>query len=157
MARVRVAGAGNPVRGDDALGLVAVRHLASTRLGPDVSVVEATTDPLSLWLASVGYDYLILIDAVNGGQPPGTIYVFRPNGCDDLPGRLSTRGIDLLSHLKHAAGIGPDLVVVGMEPAFTGASTELSERVRQRIPDLVNRVVEVVRKVVGDDGDKGRL
>jgi len=157
MARVRVAGAGNPVRGDDALGLVAVRQLASAGLGPEVSVVEAANDALSLLLASVGYDWLILVDAVNGGQPPGTIYVFRPSGCNGPPGRLSTRGIDLLSCLKHAAGIGPDLVVVGMEPAFTGASTQLSERIRRRIPDLVERVVEVVRKVVGDHGDNGRL
>ena len=73
MQRVLIIGVGNEVRGDDAIGLLAARDLASLKL-PWVRVEESRGDGarlLSLWR---GVEAVLIIDAVSSGSPPGTLH-----------------------------------------------------------------------------------
>ncbi|MGD0837427.1 MAG: hydrogenase maturation protease [Polyangia bacterium] len=73
--RTIIIGVGNPIRTDDAAGLVAVRLLRE-RLphDGDVDVEELWAGGLRLVEAMVGYQRAIIVDAMaTGGWPPGTV------------------------------------------------------------------------------------
>jgi hydrogenase maturation protease len=69
MVQVLVIGCGNLDRGDDAAGILVVRRLREH----GVEAREHSSDGLALIDAWSAVDYVILIDTVMTGAPPGTI------------------------------------------------------------------------------------
>ena len=82
--KILVLGLGNPILGDDGVGITAAA-LLEERLPPGLPV-EVDTDyhgGLHLMERLVGYDLAIIIDAIcTGTHPPGTILRLGP---DDVP------------------------------------------------------------------------
>lgn len=93
--RTLVLGLGNPLLGDDAVGLK-VAALVRDRLNgaPDVDVEEEEAGGLRLMERMTGYDRAVLVDAAVTGGKPGTITRLTP---DDLPTQRTAvaHGIDL--------------------------------------------------------------
>src|SRR5947209_5424609 len=77
---VLVAGVGNVLRGDDGYGIAVAQRLAQrTNLPPTVKVVEVGIGGISLVQELMdGYDVLLILDAVDRGGAPGTIYLLEP-------------------------------------------------------------------------------
>ena len=120
-ARVLVAGIGNIFLGDDGFGPEVVRQLSSGELPADVGLVDYGIRGMHLAYDLLdGYDGLVLIDAVPGQDPPGTIRVLEV-GEDDLgTGGLDAHGMDpatVLSSLRALGGRLPRTLVVGCVPA----------------------------------------
>lgn len=82
-AATLVIGCGNPLRGDDAVGIEVVRRLGRRDLPPHVRCLDAGTAGLDVVLAMRQADDVILIDAA---APSDT-------ACSS-PGRLSERALD---------------------------------------------------------------
>jgi hydrogenase maturation protease len=73
--RTIIIGIGNPIRSDDAVGLIVARILRR-HLGRDanVDVEELHAGGFRLVEAMVGYDRAVVIDALaTGTQPPGSV------------------------------------------------------------------------------------
>jgi len=100
-----VLGLGNPIRGDDSVGLT-VAAIVRERLGPGspVDVVEDTAGGLRLMERLAGYDRAVLVDASVSGAAPGTVRRLSP---DELPTQRTAyaHGIDL----KTALGLGREM------------------------------------------------
>src|SRR5712691_3678814 len=77
---VLVAGVGNVLRGDDGFGIAVVQQLAQrSDLPSTVKVVEVGIGGISLVQELLdGYDVLLIVDAVDRGGTPGTIYLLEP-------------------------------------------------------------------------------
>ena len=82
-ASTLVIGLGNPILGDDGVGWWAVDELED-RLGRDEDLRRSVGDVeldrvavggLSLMERLIGYDRVILVDAILGGEMPGTVSV----------------------------------------------------------------------------------
>jgi len=75
--RVLVAGVGNVFLGDDGFGVEVVRRLleAGAPDGADVRDFGVRGVHLAYELADGKYSTAILVDAVPGGHPPGTLSV----------------------------------------------------------------------------------
>ena len=75
--RTIIIGLGNPVRSDDAVGLVVARLLRERLVdagAADIQVTELPAGGLRLVEAMVGYDRAIVIDAMaTGTRPPGSV------------------------------------------------------------------------------------
>jgi hydrogenase maturation protease len=71
--RTLVVGIGSTIRGDDGVGVHAARRLCQRTLPPDVDIIELGTAGLGLLDHVVGYDRLIVLDAMVSGAPPGTV------------------------------------------------------------------------------------
>jgi hydrogenase maturation protease len=104
--RALVLGLGNPLLGDDAVGLKVasvVRERLSGRLDVDVSEEEA--GGLRLMERLAGYDRAVLVDACVSGREPGTIHRIDPA---DLPTQRTAiaHGIDLPRALALGRSIG---------------------------------------------------
>lgn len=77
---VLVVGVGNVLRGDDGFGVAVVQQLAKRGdLPPTVTVVEVGIGGISLVQELLdGYEVLLIVDAMDRGGAPGTIYLLEP-------------------------------------------------------------------------------
>lgn len=79
--RVLVVGVGNILRQDDGFGIVVAQKLeARGDLPPGVRVTETGIAGVGLVQDLLdGYDALVIVDAVNRGGVPGTLYLLEPS------------------------------------------------------------------------------
>jgi hydrogenase maturation protease len=172
--RILVAGFGNVLRADDGFGPAVIRELESgDLLERTVNAIDVGTGGFSLVLELLeGYDALVIVDAVDRGGRPGSLYVLEP----EVPGPLSVdaigsegkaaaadsspwcgqpEGID--AHVltpgpamivARAAGALPPYVrIVGCQPCDTESlEIDLTPTVRGAVPGAI----EIIRGIVSE-------
>jgi len=144
-AKTVVLGLGNILHGDDGAGAQAISRLRTDpRVPEDVSLVEGGT--LGLELLPYVWDcaHLVVIDAVDVGESPGTLIRMSGEQLDSLPGNCSVHRLgvsDLLVALRMIAEREPKLVLLGVQPGTTDWSCELSSRVAATIDSLVEATI----------------
>jgi hydrogenase maturation protease len=144
-AKTVVLGLGNILHGDDGAGAQAISRLrADPRMPTDVSLVEGGT--LGLELLPYVWDCarLILIDAIDVGEPPGTLVRMSGEELNSLPGNSSVHQLgvsDLLVALRMLAERQPQVVLLGVQPGSTDWSCELSSLVAASIDSLAEATI----------------
>jgi hydrogenase maturation protease len=146
MSRVLVAGVGNVLRRDDGFGPAVVAALGELPAGVDV--VETGIGGVALLQEIMaGCDALVLVDAVDRGEPPGTVVVLEPEVGEavHVPD-VHLANPDRVLAMARAMGALPERVlVVGCQPADADELGEgLSEPVARAVPVAVRRVHEAV-------------
>jgi hydrogenase maturation protease len=140
-----VVGLGNLVHTDDGVGVHAVQELQrDSRVPPAVALLDGGTHGLGLLPHISGFTHLLVIDAVDAGEPPGTVVRFEGSALNGLPGKASVHQLgfaDMMVALKLLGESPPELVVLGVQPSSTGWSTELTVAVRAALPALLDAVV----------------
>jgi hydrogenase maturation protease len=145
--RVLVLGVGNLLRGDEGVGIHAVRELTKRPLPPHVDVVDGGTAGLDLLHLMGEYDRVVIIDAVEAGEEPGAILRFAPQDITSQAGdfAISLHQTEVLEVFSLAAYLGRDLppiLIYGMQPEAMGWSTELSSTVQERLEALLDAIQE---------------
>jgi hydrogenase maturation protease len=141
-----VIGLGNPLRGDDGVGVRVAGVLAERVLPRDVEVVDGGTQGLGIVSLMEGRQRVILVDAADMGRAPGAFVRFnlddvRLMGKDD---RLSIHGAGLRDSLLLAQALGtlPDEVTIfGVQPAKLEWESALSPEVEASLPALVEAIL----------------
>jgi len=86
--RVLVAGVGNLLRRDDGFGVAVARTLADMPLPAGTVLIETGIGGLGIVHELMnGYDGLVIVDAVDVGESPGTLVVIEPDVED--PARMT--------------------------------------------------------------------
>lgn len=118
--RLLVAGVGNILRGDDGFGPAVVARLAG--LPAEVDVVETGIGGVALLQELMtGCDGLVVVDAVDQGAAPGTVFMLEP----EVPEAVHVPDVHLANPervLAMAKGLGvlpARVVVIGCQPAET--------------------------------------
>ena len=146
MAQTVVIGIGNTIHQDDGAGVHALRRLeADARVPADAVFVDGGTRGLELLADAAGYSHLLLLDAIDVGEQPGT--VIRMEGVDlrGLPGAVSVHQLglaDLLATLPLISDAPTEVVLLGIQPAETDWGVELSPAVEAKLGELVEAAVE---------------
>jgi hydrogenase maturation protease len=86
----------------------------------------------------------LVIDAVDAGEPPGTVVRFEGSALNGLPGKSSVHQLgfaDMMVGLKLLGEPPPELVVLGVQPLSTEWSVELTPPVLEALPALLDMVV----------------
>jgi len=142
--RVIVLGVGNLLLRDDGVGIHAVRKLATMNLPPEVEVVDGGTAGLGLLSYFEEADMVVLIDCLDAGTSPGTIYRIPVAELDLDHAReaVSLHEMQLRDVLVLAKRLGklPPAVVYGVQPAAIAWGTELSPEVADVLPRLADLV-----------------
>lgn len=144
--KILILGLGNLLLRDEGLGVHALA-LLSERYDLPESVQCADAGVLGLQILSLlqGVTRLLVIDAVQAGQAPGTLVRLAGK---EIPKTLSLKlsmheialsDILALSLLEESAP--PQLVVWGMEPATIETGVGLSAVVTARLPGLIDAVI----------------
>ena len=143
-----VIGLGNPLRGDDGVGVRVAEALAEQALPDDVEVVDGGTQGLGLVNLMEGRQRVILVDAADMGKAPGEFVRFT---LDEV--RLPGRGRALCRSTPPACATRccwprrsrccPTRwsSLACSRPTWTGA-TSLSPEVEAALPKLVEAILE---------------
>ena len=144
-----VLGVGNTIHSDDGLGVHALGLLRDhPRLPAGVTLIDGGTRGLELLADVYECSRLILLDAVDLGQQPGTM--LRLAG-DELRGLTSGSNVhqlgvaDLLNTLPLVSDVDREIVLLGVQPASTDWGTELTPMVEAAIGPLVEQAVDQLR------------
>ncbi|MEM0456254.1 MAG: hydrogenase maturation protease [Nitrososphaerota archaeon] len=144
-----VIGLGNPILGDDAVGLVVASEL-KRRLGNLVNIVELCAGGLTVAETMLGYRKAILVDAlIEEGAVPGKILRLTFEDLKVTPKRfIGFHDMDLVTSIELIKAIEkesfPDeIVIFGITIQKPGCYQEgLSECVKTAIP----KCVEIIEK-----------
>ena len=149
-----VIGVGNEYCGDDGAGIAVARRLRERFLAR-VTVLEETGEGAALIDSWRGADWVMLVDAVRSGAPPGTIHrldaLAAPIPTDFF--HYSTHAFSVAEAIELARSLGqlpPHLVVYGIEGENFAAGVELSSPVEQAIETVVERMAGELRRALGD-------
>lgn len=144
-----VLGVGNPICGDDAVGLHVVRRVREHVQDADVTVEEAMTGGLPLVERLASYDQAVIIDSIREGDAEeGDV---RRLTADDFAATSDSHphGIDFgtaLAYLKKISDEVPDIVVIGIVIGECELSEELSPAVAAAVPRAVDLVMEELQR-----------
>ncbi len=150
MTHTLVLGVGNILLQDEGVGVRVVEALHAQRTWPDtVLLLDGGTMGLDLIGYLEGVDTMLIIDAVEARQPPGTIV--RLVG-SEIPAFLGNKisphqvGIsDILSVALLRDLMPREVVLIGIQPAVVATGLELSPTLTARMPAIIDAVLEQLR------------
>jgi len=156
-----VVGVGNPSRGDDGIGPAVVDAISARADLAGVKTVVAAGDLSDLVVTWGPDDDVVIVDAMIGGGPPGTIRTV--DGLRDplpVPDRpLSSHGFGLVDALELARLLGRlprTLTIVAVELDGIDTFTPLTDPVRGAVDDVIATItaiaVERARRPVANKG-----
>lgn len=143
-------GVGNILMGDEGVGVRAVEALGNQKLPPGTATFDGGTAFPALVGELAEFDKLIVIDAVRGGAPPGTLYRF---GLEEVGRKgetvLSLHDVGVVESLamyRLIRRIPEEIIFIGIEPESVALSLELSAAVKAKLGDLIALAVRELHK-----------
>lgn len=162
MTRVLVAGVGNVFCGDDGFGVAVVDRLSRERLPEGVEVRDFGIRGVHLAYQLLDpYDLVVLVDTMQRGDEPGTVYVVEPDppvggDAEVLMDAHDMTPDAILALVPELGGTVGAVLVVGCEPADLGPGMELSGPVARSVEDAVDTVKRLVASVADDGAVRAR-
>lgn len=160
--RTLVAGLGNIFFGDDAFGVETVHRLMQQNLPPNVRVLDIGTRSYDLAYALMdGYERIILVDAIQRGERPGTVSLIDLGLAPFEPEQEAIMNAHSLHpaavvQMVRSMDIQPEtLYLVGCEPMMADFNEDgtlgLSECVRSSIPKALTIIESIIYNTVGQE------
>lgn len=156
VAQILIAGVGNAWLRDDGFGGEVVQALVKRELPDGVMVLDFGTGGLNLaYEVMRGYDGLILIDASEQGEAPGTLYVMEAAEEDVEKGIEDGEALDphamdpgsVLRFVRSVGGWPGKVMVIGCEPETVDAGYGVSETVAAAVAPAIDLVLETAREL----------
>jgi hydrogenase maturation protease len=155
MARpaVTVLGIGNLIAGDDGFGIHALRALqervgCETALGP-IEFVDGGVLGLELLTVVEAAERLLVLDVVDAGLESGTLVELSIDRvAAPRSGRLSIHQVafnDLVALARVRCRLPRDFVLLGVQPASTATSDQLTSLVMASLPPVIERSLQILR------------
>ena len=155
---ILVAGIGNIFLGDDGFGVEVVNRLATRTLPECVRVVDFGIRSYDLAYALMAeWALVILVDALPGGEKPGTIYTVeldRPEQDAQQAFELDAHTMNPESVLRMVNTLGGKvgrMLVVGCEPATVEFDEETGFGLSDDVQAAVDEAVRVVEQLIAQN------
>jgi len=143
-----ILGIGNSLLSDDGIGVHAA-NLLRKKPPPNAVVVAAETDFLCAVPFLERCAKALVIDAMDAGQPPGSIYYCGSTDLAETDQIHSLHELGLLAVLEFLEGKRrPGVLILGVQPGRVELGLQLSPAVTSALP----RVVRAARRIVAEFG-----
>ena len=147
MRQVLILGLGNPLLGDDGVGVRVIEEVKGLGLPEEVALIEGGTAGPGLIPLMEGYQRVIVVDAADMGPLPGHVVRFTPADVrfNTVADQLSPHQIGLgeVLALAKALRLAPaELVIIGVQPSRIEAGLGLSPEVERAIPKIVEIILD---------------
>ncbi len=148
---ITVVGIGNRFRGDDAVGLLAVKSLRG-KVPPEIKTIELEGDQTLLLELMQSTDAIIIIDAIRSAAPVGTILRIDASS-DHLPQDLhaftthsmdSVQAIELARAMNRLPGKVMIYGIVGKDFSYT---EKLSRQMEESINITTNNILREIESL----------
>jgi hydrogenase maturation protease len=143
-----VLGIGNPIISDDGAGIKVAREVGKKLDDPEITVAETSGAGLRLLDSIVGYDKVIIIDAIQTKKgKAGQIYRMEPEDFSFAKHLSSPHQINLVTALELGKMLNlamPQKITIFAVEAkdITSFSEKCTPEVEQVIPEAVKMVLE---------------
>lgn len=150
--KVLVMGIGNTLLQDDGIGVhVTELFKSSQQPNPNLEVLDGGTIGLSLLPEIEDADAVIIVDAAEIGEPPGTMRIFHNQEIDlQLAGKKKTVHEVALSDLFSAAAIRGRCparrALIAIQPACTDLGLKPTPAVQAAIPGACSAITTMTRR-----------
>lgn len=165
MNHILIGGIGNIFMGDDGFGCEVAGQLSQQTIPAAVDVVDFGIRGLDLSYALMdGYDGVILIDAVDRGGAPGSIYRIAPDFDPTESGMtaasepmIAPHEMDPVKVLRFAASLEgqcPRVLLVACQPKYLGGDEGymgLSEPVTAAVPIAIAEIRHILTEWSADE------
>lgn len=144
---IGIIGIGNPLNGDDGIGIVLIQELKKRGNFPNISIFDAGTGGMKILHFLKDLDKVIIIDAVDIDRSPGNFVFFSPEDVKSLRKPSGTHDSNLFEVLELSNDLGeiPDeVVIMGIQPKFTDIGEELSAEVENNIENMLDSLEEKI-------------
>ena len=152
-SRIAILGIGNELKGDDAVGLVVIDHLAEAIDNPLILILNCQNVPenFSATVKRFRPSCVLLIDAADFGSVPGSVRAFELEDLENVT--TTTHKASLAVMGKYLCSeTDANVVVIGIQPADCGFGIGLSATVQ----DASAAVGDTIRTVLNRFGTKER-
>jgi len=143
---------GNILLEDEGLGIRALELLERQyEIPANVELLDGGTTGMGLLDDIAGREHLLVLDAVQTGEPPGTLVVMHG---DEVPVYFGIRvtphqlGLaDVLATLELSGEQPGSVTVLGLVPNSLEMSLELSAPIKARLPQLMDAAVAELARI----------
>jgi hydrogenase maturation protease len=142
-ATVALIGLGNLLKGDDGVGVRAVRAVQEEfAVHPDLAIVDGGTAGLGLLSHLEGRVAVLCVDAVLFGKEPGYIGIIEDEAIPAAfgPAKLSLHHVglpELLAAARLVDSLPEKISLIAVEPESLDVGLELSAAVQGKLPKVV--------------------
>ena len=146
-----VLGMGNPILRDDRIGLRVVEELEGLSFDSSVTLQTSTLAGIHLLEILIGFDRAIIVDAIQTGGEPGSVYQLTPRNFIARQAPPHLHNIDFFQTLTLARNFIPnmpeDVIIVGIEVEDAQNFGEnLTSKVERSVPSAVEQILEILKE-----------
>ena len=145
---IAVLGIGNPLCSDDGIGIRIIQEMRNSGRYK-IALIDGGTTPDLFSLLDENVERLIIVDALKGGNKPGSIYrlvITDENITQEPPVSLHGLGVlDSLNMMKQLNLHRPEVTIIGIEPVDTSQWLKLSPLLEAIIPDIIDAIEKEIR------------
>lgn len=148
-----VLGIGNTLLTDEGIGVHATRFIYDHHAGlPDIHYLDGGTLSFTLAGPIEDAENLIVIDAAQLNDDPGTVRTFVGEEMDDYLSGQTKRSVhevglmDLMSMVRLAGRLPKNRALIGVQPKSLGWGESPSEELQAAIPDVCNKALHLIQE-----------
>ncbi len=146
--RIAILGVGQELDGDDAAGILAIRKLASITVPKiEIKIIEAGSAPENFTGALERFqpDFLLIIDAVQMNEKPGTIAWIDPSDISGYGGSTHSLPLNLfIDYMIQSCGC--ELGLIGIQPGTTAFGSPVSQPIENAVEQIVGEITDIFSK-----------
>ena len=154
MQPILVLGIGNILLRDEGVGVRVVEAMRELPLPDDVELVDGGTSGADLVDLIADRRRLIVVDAIDAGSPPGSVFRLRPQDLVPEAGdSISLHQIGVVESLHIAGQLGclpGETVILGIQPGAIEPGLTLTDALAAAVPRAVEAILAEVRRARGD-------
>jgi len=150
--KILILGVGNILLKDEGVGVRAIEKLQRDYKFPsNVEIMDGGTAGLGLLNLFDGVDHLIIVDAIQGNDSPGSLYCFKFEDISaNIPKKFSPHQIGILETLtvKKVLGKIPDTTIIAVQPKDCSHwGMELTPEIEDKIPNIIALIIDELKKI----------
>jgi hydrogenase maturation protease len=139
-----VIGVGNLLRCDDGVGIHVVNRL--NEVASYIDTLDVALGSVEILEAMKGRDHVFIVDAIQAGGEPGTIYRVNLSKGEEPPRVTHSHGVDLLTTLRLGDSLflgqmPREIVLLAVEAEDV---TTLSESCTSKVQAAIEKAVEII-------------
>jgi hydrogenase maturation protease len=147
--RTLVIGVGNLLRTDDGVGIHLINML--NELHPEIDTFDAAMGSIEILEAMKGYERVVIVDSIETGVEPGTIYRVNLAGGEKPPVINYSHGTDVITILElgrqlYGDGMPKDVILIAIEAEDTTTiGDKLTKKVQEAIDDVLQKILDYTK------------
>ncbi|HUU76776.1 MAG TPA: hydrogenase 3 maturation endopeptidase HyCI [candidate division Zixibacteria bacterium] len=151
--KISIMGIGNFDRADDFAGIAVIEKIEKNSFSENIQILnagpvpEAFTGKIKEFIPNL----LVIIDAAEMNEKPGTIRVFTEKDIDEAY-MVTPHKVSMNMYMKYLRYFIEkiDAIFIGIQPASLSYSEPITEKVQESIDYLSEVLIELLQKVNGN-------